>query len=85
MRVESPNTRNNAKPILLRLELALDWNFDLLPTEKVTEIVEKLLDKAQFNETRNQTISAPLYKLTHIFYIGIMIGDLGIHIGGYQP
>ena len=60
MRVESPNTRNNAKPILLRLELALDWYFDLLLTEKVTEIVENLLDKAQFNETRNQTMRAPL-------------------------
>ena len=64
--LESPNTQNNAKPILPRLELALDWNFDLLPTEKVTEIVENLLDKAQFNETRNQTISAPFYKLANI-------------------
>ena len=66
MRVESPNILNNAKPILLRLELALDWYFDLLLTEKVTEIVENLLDKAQFNETRNQTISAPVYKLANI-------------------
>ena len=66
MRVESPNTRNNAKPILLRPELALDWYFDLLLTEKVTEIVENLLDKAQFNKTLNQTISAPVYKLANI-------------------
>ena len=66
MRVESPYTRNNAKPILLKPELASDWYFDLLLTEKVTEIFENLLDKAQFNEIRNQTISAPLYKLANI-------------------
>ncbi len=66
MRVESPNTLNNAKLILLKQELASDWYFDLLLTEKVTEIFENLLNKAQFNETRNQTISAPLYKLANI-------------------
>ena len=66
MRVESPNTRNNAKPILLRPEFVLDWYFDILLAEKVTEIVENLLDKVQFNKTRNKTISAPLYKLANI-------------------
>ena len=66
MRVESRNTRNNAKQILLKPELALDCFFDLLHPEKVTEIFENLLDKAQFNEIRNQTISAPLYKLANI-------------------